>query len=194
MRQTILRRLRADDGFTLSELIMYCLLLSIVLSVAAGIMLSGTIAEKTVRVVVGATTESQLTADNIETGIRNSSGYTLTVPALGGQLVRARVAQGTTETAWVCAAWYYSATVQNGSLWYKASTTETAVDTPATAASLSTWTLLANDVRPSSGADVFSTTVNQLLFSFKTIAGNDPPASVTSSAASRTETWKVGPC
>jgi competence protein ComGC len=189
----MLRRLRSDEGFTLAELIMYCLILSVVLSVAAGIMISGSIAEKTVRVVVGATTESQLTADNIETGIRNSSGYTLTVPTLGGQLVRARVAQGTTETVWVCAAWYYSPTVQNGSLWYKASTTETSVAAP-TASGLSTWTLLANDVKPGTGSDVFSTGSNQLLFSFTTEAGNDPPASVTSSAASRAETWEVGLC
>ena len=187
-------RARDDDGFTLPELIMYGMLLTVLLAVAAGIMLSGTIAERTVRVVVGASTESQLTADSIETGIRNSSAYTVTAPTTGTQLLRARVAQGTTSTVWVCAAWYYEPTVRNGSIWYKASINETAVAAPTAATLSSSWTLLADDVRPAAGLTIFSIASNQLVFAFKTTAGNDPPASVSSSATSRADTWEAGPC
>lgn len=185
------RLLHADDGFTLPELIMYGMLLTIVLAVAAGIMMSGTIAERTVRTVVGASTESQLASDSIETGIRNSSGYSVTVPSVGTQLLRARVAQGTTSVVWTCAAWYYTPNVANGSIWYKSSTTAIAAPTTST---LSTWTLLVDDVIPASGTTVFSTGSDQLSFAFKTLAGDDPPASASSSATSRADTWETAPC
>lgn len=170
---------------------MYCMLLTIVLAVAAGIMMSGTIAEKTVRTVIDATTESQLAADSIETGIRNSSAYAITVPTAGTQLLRARVAQGTTSVVWTCAAWYYSPTLSNGSIWYRSS--DTAIADP-TSAALSSWTLLVNDVRPTTGTTVFTTGSDQLSFTFKTLAGNDPPASVSSSATSRADVWESTSC
>lgn len=185
------RLLRNDAGFTLSELAVYGALLGLVLTTAAGILISGTIAERTVRTVVGASTESQLVADSIETGIRNASGYSVTVPSTGTQLLRARVAQGTTSVVWNCAAWYYTPNLSNGSIWYKTSTT--AIANPTTG-NIATWTLLVDDVRPLTGTTVFSIGANQLSFSFQTLAGTDPPASISSSATSRASVWETAPC
>jgi hypothetical protein len=185
------RLMNNDDGFTLSELAVYGALLGVVLTTAAGILISGTIAEKTVRVTVGASTESQLAADSIETGIRNSSGYAISTPSAGTQLLRARVAQGTTSIVWNCAAWYYSPNLSNGSIWYKTSTT--AIANPTTA-NISTWTMLVDDVDPLTGTTIFSIGANQLSFAFQTEAGDDPPASISSSATSRASVWETPPC
>jgi hypothetical protein len=186
------RKLTTDDGFTLSELAVYGLLLGLVVSTAAGILISGSVSERTVRTVVGASTESQLVADSIETGIRNASAYALTSPSTGTQLLRARVAQGTAGVQWNCAAWYYTPNMQNGSVWYKSS--NTAIANPTTA-NINTWILLADDIKPISGSStIFTIGANQLTFSFEAEAGNDPPASVTSSATSRTSAWESAPC
>jgi hypothetical protein len=100
---TRIRRNTADDGYTLPELILYGVLLTMVLAVGASIMISGTFVERTVRNVFGASTSAQLAADSIETGIRNSSGFKVIVPTTGTQMVQARVAQGTTSVVWNCA-------------------------------------------------------------------------------------------
>jgi len=183
----LLKRLRSDDsGFTLPELVMYSLLLTIVLAVAAGIMMSGTIAERTVRTVFGASTAGQLTADSIETGVRNSSGWALSAPTPTSQLLVARVAQGTTTLQWNCAAWYYSPTIDGGSIWYK---TQPGLITTPTTAALKTWSRLAEGVKPAAGTKVFSISGDQLVFAFDVAAGDDPPASVASSSTSRSESW-----
>jgi hypothetical protein len=183
--------IKRDEGFSLGELAVYGMLLGVVLTTAAGILISGTIAERTVRVVVGASTESQLAADSLETGIRNSSGYAVTVPSSGTQVLRARVAQGTTSVVWNCAAWYYTPNLSNGSIWYKTSTA--AIANPTTG-NISTWTMLVDDVRPASGTTIFAIGANQLSFAFETLAGTDPPASISSSATSRANVWETAPC
>lgn len=185
------RLIKNDEGFTLSELAVYGALLGIVLTTAAGILISGSIAERTVRVAVGASTESQLVADSIETGVRNSSGYALSAPSAGTQLLRARVAQGTTGVVWNCAAWYYTPNLSNGSIWYKASSS--AILNPTTG-NIATWTMLADDVKPENGTTVFSIGANQLSFAFHTEAGTDPAVGISSSATSRASVWETLPC
>ena len=186
----LLRRLRSDDsGFTLPELVMYSLLLTVVLAAAAGIMMSGTIAERTVRTVFGASTEGQLAADSIETGIRNSAGFTITAPTATSQLVVARVAQGAETLDWNCAAWYFSSTVDGGSIWYK--TQDGPISTSAVP-NLSTWTLLVEGVTPATGTAIFASAGDfQLNFAFDVAAGDDPPASIASSSISRADTKVV---
>lgn len=186
------RTLTTDEGFTLSELAVYGMLLGLVVSTAAGILISGTVSERTVRTVVGASTASQLVADSIETGIRNSSAYALTEPSTGTQLLRARVAQGTSGVEWNCAAWYYTPNLRNGSVWYKSDSA--AIANP-TNANISSWILLADGITPPPGSTaIFTIGANQLTFSFEAVAGQDPPASVTSSATSRMSAWESAPC
>ncbi len=191
MRRLLKPLPRGDHGFTLAELAVYGILLGVVLTTAAGLLISGTIAERTVRTVVGASTNSQLAADSIETGIRNSSGYALTAPSTGTQVVRARVAQGSTSVVWNCAAWYYTPNLSGGSIWYKVSST--AIADPTTA-NIGTWTMIADNVKPLSGTTVFSIGANQLAFAFMTTAGTDPPIGINSSATSRASVWETAPC
>jgi hypothetical protein len=186
-----LPRLADDDGYTLPELILYGVLLTMVLAVGASIMISGTFVERTVRSVFGASTSAQLTADSLETGIRNSSGFKVIAPTVGTQLVQARVAQGTTSVIWNCASWYYTPTQDGGSIWYKSS--PAAISAP-TSGGYTGWTILANGVSPTSGTTIFAIDGDQLTFSFKTSAGDDPPASVSSSATSRTPVLETAPC
>ena len=187
----MLRRLREDDrGVTLIELMVYALLLSSVILIIGGVAATSSISERTVRSVVTASTEAQLAVDAIETGIRNSSNFTLTNPTTSSQFVTARVARGTTTVTYICAAWYYSSTLNNGSIHYKESTTAIAVPTTAQAA---TWKLIVDDVKPSTGTTIFGGT-DQLTIAFKVLADGHPPASVSSSATSRSENGASAPC
>jgi hypothetical protein len=180
-----------DSGFTLPEVIMYGLLLGIVLAVVASMMASGQIAERTVRIVFGASTDGQLLADSVETGIRNASGYKVTAPTESTQLLSARVAQGTTSIVWVCAAWYYTPNADGGAVWYKSS--PTAIANP-TSSTLSSWTRLGTGISPITGTKIFEIAGSQLTFSFKVDADGNPPATFSSSATSRSQVWSTTPC
>jgi len=192
MTITRARTRHTDEGFTLPEVVMYSMLLTIVLAVAASIMISGSIAERTVRTVTGASTAAQLAADSIETGIRNSSAFVIVEPTAGTQMLAARVAQGQDLLVWACASWYWSPSVDDGSIWYK--TSATAIAAPTSNADLSTWTRLVDEVTPSGGANVFTLSGDHLAFSFEKAAGNDPPVQVSSSSTSRAEIEESTPC
>jgi type II secretory pathway pseudopilin PulG len=181
-----------ESGFTLVELIVYVALLGVIITVISGIFLSSLSTEKTVRTVVQATTQGQLAAQSVQTGIRNSSDFRLQNLPGGDQLVLARVAGGEATLSFGCAAWYYSVderTIRN-------KTSATAI-TPPTAAEVATWLRLVDGVVPATtsppSATIFMTspsTPNQLDIAFEVTAGaGDPNAAIASSTVRRlTET------
>ena len=177
-------RPRTEDpeaGFTLIELIVYSALLLLVLSVVAGLFISGLNTATRVRTVANASTAGQIVADSVETNIRNASDFQLTVPTGTDQFLVARTAQRGATLAWSCIAWYYSAS-GTGSILFKQSAT--AIPAP-TAADLSTWVLLNQGVSPVSGTTIFSSAGQRLTVNFKGLAGDHPPVIITSSATSR---------
>ena len=183
-------RIKEEDGFTLPELLVYAVVMTIVLTVVAGLIITTTMTEKTVRTVFTASTDGQLAADNVQTGIRNASAFKLTSPTATTQLVIARVAHGDAAVNWVCAAWLYTP-ANGGSIRYHESPNLIAAPT---AAQAEDWTALITGITPSSGTKIFSTTGDQLTIAYEVKAGDDPPASIKTSAARRVDIGESLPC
>ncbi|WP_309709701.1 prepilin-type N-terminal cleavage/methylation domain-containing protein [Pseudolysinimonas sp.] len=176
----LIRRLRRDDGFTLTELIASSMLFSLVVLVAGSIFVGQFSAQQQVSAVTTSTTDAQLAGTTIDTGIRNSSGFELT--AVGSdQMLVARVAGGGTTLQWVCRAWYYSASADT--IRMTSSTPGTPVAAP-TASQLETWTLLVDGVHPASGTTIFTDDGDRVTVSFRadTDEDNQPVAIELSSA------------
>lgn len=177
-----MRKVIAEEpGFTLVELIVYMMLMVLVLAVAGGLLGSTLIQSTTVRTVDESSTAAQLAADSIESGVRNSSDFSLTSTVGDDQMIVARVASNDATLTWSCMAWYYSAT--EGSL--RMLRSDAAIDAP-TAAQLPSWTLLVDGVQPISGSAIFSTTAGRrLVIAFNGLAGDHPPVAITTSAFGR---------
>lgn len=175
------RTVPEERGFTLVELLVYMMLMVLVLAVAGGLLSSTLMQSATVRTVDESSTAAQLAADSIESGIRNSSDFSLTSTVGDDQMIVARVASNDATLTWSCVAWYYSAT--EGSL--RMLRSDAAIAAP-TSAQLASWALLANGVEPISGSAIFSTTAGRrLVIAFNGLAGDHPPVAITTSAFGR---------
>lgn len=174
-------RHETEAGITLVELLVYSMLLILVLFVVAGLFTSAFRTSANVRTVTGSATEGQLVADSVETGIRNSSDFRLTLPNGDDQMVVARVIENGSTVTWSCVAWYYSA-AGDGSIRYTRSSGEILAPL---ASDLLTWTLLDEGIRPVTGTTIFSAAGGQLMFSFQASAGSRAPTIFSSSAFSR---------
>ncbi|MGB3911265.1 MAG: prepilin-type N-terminal cleavage/methylation domain-containing protein [Pseudolysinimonas sp.] len=176
----LLRRLRNDDGFTLTELIASSVLFSLVTLTAVSIFLGQFSAQQQVSAITTATTDAQLAGTTIDTGIRNSSGFELTAVS-ADQLLVARVAGGGATLQWVCRAWYYSAA--DDTIRMTSTTPGTPVAAP-TSSQLETWTLLADGVTPTSGTTIFSASGDLLTVSFRAETDDDnKPVAIELSSA-----------
>lgn len=165
----LIRRLRRDDGFTLTELIASSALFSMVTLIAVSIFLGQFSAQQQVSAITTTTTDAQLASTTIDAGIRNSSGFELTA-AGSDQLLVARVAEAGATLQWMCRAWYYSASADT--IRMTSATPGTPVAAP-TAAQLETWTLLADGVTPTSGTTIFSASGDLLTVSFQAETDDD---------------------
>jgi hypothetical protein len=172
----------ADErGITLIEVLVYALLLSFVLAIAGGMLISAVKVSQTVVSMTENSTSGQLVSRSVVTGIRNSSDFQLSNPTGDDQLLIARRATAGTAVDWMCVAWYYSAA--DGTVWSTSSSTE--IPLPATSADVSTWTLLTSDVLPATGTTVFSALNDRLSISILGLDGAHRPIDITSSATSR---------
>lgn len=180
---------KADEGFTLIELMVAAMLLVLVLSVVGGLMISTTSSERIVRSVTSATNAGQLVSRSVTMGIRNSGNsastavpFMLTTPAGSDQMLSAlRIGSGAAATS-QCVAWYYSATEH--SVRY---TTSTAAITAPSSAALASWTLLSTGVTPLSGTGIFALQGSKgITLAFKEDAGNADGVVFQSSVSSRT--------
>jgi hypothetical protein len=180
-----------DEGITLVELIIYGGLLVVVLTIVAGMLISSLRAESAVRTVTNVSVQAQSVADSIETGIRNSSAFRVTAPSSTQQFLVARVAGADATLSWTCMAWYYSASASGGTIRFHESATAIAAPNAST---LATWTLLGQGVIPAAGSTIFTKNGDQLVIAFKALAGDEPPASIASSASRRAQTWESAPC
>ena len=172
----------SDEGFTLVELIIYSSLLVLVLAVVGGLFLSGLTATGHVRNLTAATTSGQAVVDSIETNVRNSSDFRVTVPSGTDQFLVARTATRNTTLAWQCVAWYYSA-AGTGSIRFKESAT--AISAP-NSTDLQTWTLVQQGVTPVSGrTTIFSPSSQQLAVTFSSPVAGRAPVVISGSATSR---------
>jgi prepilin-type N-terminal cleavage/methylation domain-containing protein len=149
----IRRRLRRDDGFTLTEMIAAAAIFSLVSLALGGVMISITNAQTQVTTSTSATSMAQATADSIDSGVRNASALNLEASG-SDQLLVAKVAGAGTTLTWHCRGWFYSSS-DGGKIWMTQTADGTKITVP-DAAELASWTLLVDGVTPSSGSTVFT--------------------------------------
>lgn len=149
----IRRRLRRDDGFTLTEMIAAAAIFSLVALTLGGVMIAITNVQTQVTTSTSATSMAQTTADSIDSGVRNAAALQLTASG-SDQLLIAKVAGSDPTLTWHCRAWFYSA-AEGGKIWMTQTAEGTAITAP-DSAGLAAWTLLVDGVTPSSGSTVFT--------------------------------------
>ena len=186
------RSSKYDAGFTLPEMLVSMLIFSLLAMMAGGVIISTSLAERTIRSVTGGTTEGQLAVDSIETGIRNSSAFK--VVAVGtDQLVLARIPRGANNVIYNCAAWYFDSGTGTGTGTISYKESSTTIATPS-ASVLSTWTQLASKVDTASGT-AFIVNGDTLEIVYEVSAGTDyPPTTINTSVNSRAEVTESSPC
>jgi type II secretory pathway pseudopilin PulG len=176
------KRPRADDGFTMVELIVAASLGVLVILVVAGLMYSGSTTERSVRTLSAATANGQLASANVEKSIRNSSAFEFLAVAAGDQFLRATVASSASALTCTYSAWYFSAADKT-----LRTMTSSSVILPPTVAAQRSWTLLSDGLIPASGATVFaSADLIRLNIAFKVDSGNGPDVAFVSSIARQT--------
>jgi type II secretory pathway pseudopilin PulG len=180
---TVRRALASDEGFTLMELLVYCLLLAVVLAVIGGLFFNLYRTQSSVSAVTDATTGGQSAANSIQAGIRNSTAFTL-VTAPAGQLLVARTVKGDAAATPGCIAWFYSP-AGAGSIRTKRFTA--VMHGVPTASTLATWTLLDSGIASVGGATIFSRNATDptLTMDFTAAAGSNPAVEFSSSVVSR---------
>lgn len=179
-----------EEGFTLVELLVYSLLLVLVLAIVGGLFISTLRTESRIRSVTFASTQSQLIADSIGSGIRNASSFTVRQVGTDDQLLLARVATGDSALAWTCMAWYYDQS-GNGSVRYKRSATEIR---DLAQRDVDGWTLVGEGVQAVTGTTIFDQAGSTLKVEFTGTTEQSAPVAITSSTASRLGTTESAPC
>ena len=188
----IARRLRSaasrDEGLSMAELLVYSVLLGGVLLLVGSLLINSLRTERTVTTVVDATTAAQLATRSIDGAIRNSSGFVLTPVAPSDQVLLARVSNE--DGVYRCVAWYYSDS--EGTIRTTSSATKILPVSWSTADKRKSWTLLAEGVQPAAGKAstdpilaVSGVTSSMVKLDFRVLAGDNPPATISSSVAVR---------
>ncbi|MDQ1542532.1 MAG: hypothetical protein QOK08_170, partial [Actinomycetota bacterium] len=85
--------LRRDDGFTLVELMVACVVMAIIMAAVGGMLFSLITTPRAVTARENAASSAQLAVRSIQVGVRNSSDFRLTSPNGVDQLLVARTAQ-----------------------------------------------------------------------------------------------------
>jgi type II secretory pathway pseudopilin PulG len=181
------KRLVTDEsGITLVELLVYIVLLGAVMGIVVNLFSTSVRTEARIRSVSSDVRSAQLVSDSLVSGVRNSSGYKLSLPFGADQLLVARVANTQGETiTWECRGWYYAAGNK---------TIRTALmPSPYTAPTWepSSWTLLGTGVTPTpgNGDAVFTTTTTaagqQLGFSFQFASSGNTPVGISNTVVGR---------
>ena len=188
----------SEDGLTLVELMVTVLLLTLVLGVVAGLMISTMNTEKSVRSVTTATTSGQLVVRTVEQGVRNAQAVTsasgpilfsLTGPVASDQLLIVRSVGSAAAISTTCSAWYYQASSKT----LRNKTSPSVIPVPS-ATELASWALLADGISPISTGKVFSLSGQRLVVAFAADAGKSPSVKFQTSIGSQTGMAGGAPC
>lgn len=164
-------RLREDEGFSLTELLIVVLLLSLVLGVVASIYLSSTRTQVNVQTVSRATTDAQSAIAAIDRAIRTATE----VHQVDANTISARVPGSGDPVTFACMAWHHDPV--SGDLRFRSFPDGTAITSP-TAASVATWSLLAQNVRPISGSAIYGWDGVSLAIAFQVTASDHQPVAL----------------
>ncbi len=179
-----------EAGFTLVELLVYAMLLSVALTIVGGILISTMQVQHDVRTKAEATTLGQSVVRSVQAGVRNASFVTLTDVG-GAQLLLIRTAGAGDNLEWACQAWFYSPD-QRGSLYMKRAQPAAPIAAP-DPGELTSWTLLANGVSADDEA-IFSAIAGRVTIDLKMVVDDHPAISIRSTAAMRLLPTTISPC
>jgi type II secretory pathway pseudopilin PulG len=145
-----------DNGFTLVELLVFSFFSVIILIIAGGILISSLNVERETRGLAETANLGQLVSRTVEEGARNASDIRAEPLTAAGQLLRARVAVGTTggSVTWECQSWYYSAATTG---FYWATSNTGSIPAPASESALhaSPWLFLGDGLHPDDETGTF---------------------------------------
>ena len=180
----------SESGVGLVELLIYMMLSVLILGIVGSFLINGLRAESIVRTATQSTTAGQLALESIQRGVRNSSGFAVSVPEDRDQdqLVIVRTAGGGEDLVYTCQAWYYSAS--EGTI-----RTETSPDGVAVSIENPlTWTLIVEGVAPGASGTVFAKLGSELTIDFTVAAQEREPIIIQSSARSRASLMETESC
>ena len=173
----MIRRLRArladDSGITLAEVLVVALLGVLVLGVVGGVYISTLGIQQLVGSLTNSTSGGQAVATSVDHAVRNGSEFEITTLPSGDQLVRIRTLDGSAGAVWHCTAYYFS--ISEATIRMDRRPDDTVIPAPS-AATLATWSLLAESVEPSESGTVFSVDPNAttvLAVDFTTVDDDD---------------------
>jgi hypothetical protein len=174
----------------LIELIIYSALSLLVLAAVGGLVV--TLLHVQQEVVNGSKSaqESQLIAQNVEHGIRNSTAFMVTDLLDGRQFLQARTAGASNSITWMCAAWLFDPA--NGGV-VRTKQAPVAISLP-TQAQASNWALLGEGVSASGSGGIFSTSGQTLTLTFRTSVADEPPVNLQASVSARAGQAVSSPC
>lgn len=122
----MMRRIRDEQGLSLSELVVYIGLLAIVTIIAGSVFSTYFQGEKAVQDVTSATNRGQIITTSLSNGIRSAATIQV-LPVAGddSQFITAKVGSAdSTSTTWQCEAWYFSG---SGEVYHRTSSTAIAI-------------------------------------------------------------------
>lgn len=183
---------RADDGFTLVELLVYSLLLVGVLLIVGTIMISSLSIEQMVRTSTQTASSAQLAATSLESGVRNATAAKVETVDGTDKVLLARTAGNDPDTVtWHCAAWYFSASA--GTIRH------TAMSSDSTPVAIPTeepqdWALLTGGIEAVGSSEVFSFSGKTLTIEFQGTSDSMSPVLIKSSSVVRAGAWESASC
>jgi len=147
---------RGADGYTLVELLIYCLFSVVILAVVGGMLISSLTVEHEVRGLTETSSLGQLISQSVEEGARNASDIQAEPTVAAGQLLRARVAVGTSAgvVTWQCQAWYYASATKSF-FWAKSGTAAIPIPLAGTNMHAAPWLFLGDGVSPDGAGGAF---------------------------------------
>ena len=168
----------------------YTALSLVVLGIVGGILIVSLTTQQSVTTTSLAASSAQLVADTVETGIRNSTAFTLTTQPSGNQFLVARSAGAGSSPSWECVAWYYTAGA-SGSVHYLHRATSIAAPS---SSDLASWTLLGAGISPTQGSTIFSGSTTVLSLNFKESSPGNPTVTIATSVTSQAGPVMSAPC
>lgn len=183
-----------DSGFTLVEVLVVALLLSLVLLAVGGMLTSITTTQRSVTATTTTTSAAQVAASAIETGVRNASDVSAVfTPAGADQFFVVRTASQGTPIVWTCKAWYFSASGV-GSIRAITKPDGAKIAAPS-ATQLSTWSVLVSDITPRTGTGVFTGVAGGVAVAYNARVGNgNQPVAIQMTALKRTAIAQANTC
>lgn len=184
---------RDDEGFTLIELLVASMISLLVLIMVGSLLVNTLKTDRTVRTASQDATSAQLVAKSVSQGVRNATNFWHSPSGSVPEILLTRTIGPSTGPDWVCRAWSFA----DGQV--RTSTSSTAIPQTQTAASVQSWTLLADGVEATTSGSValpvFRLSGRSVDLDLNVRTGTPEPTLIHTTAVSRLEPAATGaPC